>query len=196
MNTGADDIIPVLLCVDVEQDSPAPDPRTPQPWRGFESVYRYFSDLRPLMRSRTGSAANINWFLRMDPQIAVIHGSPQWAASHYSQELEALIEAGDEIGLHPHLHRWVPEDREWLLDFTDQEWIDHCVTTALHAYRDSLGRECKVMRFGFWLNHRTVELMDHAGIEVDLSLVPGQRARRHYEAGVRVVGWFSSHLSI
>lgn len=144
------------------------------PWEGFERAFASLRSLRDRIARATGSAARFDWQLRMDPQIAESYGTPYWAAERYARLLESIAAAGDEVGLHVHAFRWLPERRQWCEDYGDQDWVDHCVRMATDAYRQAFGRQCRVSSMGHrWLNDATVQLLEGLGIEVDLTIEPG-----------------------
>ena len=183
-----------MINVDVEPDPF--HPVSPDPWYGFEAAYRYLTDLRPVLEDRTGAAVRFCWFLRMDPAIEVIYGDAQYVARSYEKLLGDLMEHGDEIGLHTHLYRWLPSKKSWRLNFYDQQWIDDCVQSSLSAYAEAFGGQCSSIRFGFWINHHTVELLNRSGVRYDLSLNPGQRPRWRFELSDHPIGWYPSLLNI
>src|SRR5512137_482975 len=104
--------IPVLFCIDIEPDPR--DVRSSSDWHGFEATFEYFQALRSRLSAATGIPARYAWFLRMDPQVAVAYGSPDWAVRRYAPQFDALRLAGDEMGLHPHAWRWVDERSTWV----------------------------------------------------------------------------------
>lgn len=111
----------------------------------------------------------------MDPQITHIYGSPDWVVTRYRQLIKELEAAGDELGLHTHAWRWDDHSNDWISDFGDQGWVDHCVSSSFAAFRSSLHRPCRSFRFGDrWMNNQTLELLEKLGTQFDLTLEPGQ----------------------
>jgi len=188
--------IPVFLDVDVEHDARRPDPTAPGPFNGYEAVHRYLSELRPVLQERTGSPVRYCWCVRMDPQIAQVYGSITWIAERYGRLLEESTRAGDEIGLHPHWHRWDVDQRGWLLDLTDQSWIEDCLLSALDAFATAFGRPCRTVHLGSWVNDRLLRLADDRGVRFDLSLRPGQRRLSTFEAGGDSRGDLPSYIGV
>jgi hypothetical protein len=165
--------IPVLFCVDIEPDPR--DVRSAGDWCGFEATFEYFQALRPRLEAASGLSARYAWFLRMDPQVAMAYGSPDWAARRYARQLDTLRLAGDEIGLHPHAWRWVDERSSWVADHANQEWVDACVRVSFETYERVFGVCCRAFRFGdHWMNDATLALVESLGAVVDLTLEPGQ----------------------
>ena len=168
--------IPILICIDIEPEERRIDPQLRAGWTGFERSYEFFTHLRPRLSSATGSPVHFSWFLRMDPQIACTYGSPEWVVTRYPQLFENLAAAGDEFGLHVHPWRWDEKSKDWIADFEDQEWIEHCITSSFDAFHRSLNRPCQSFRFGdHWMNNVTLDLLERLGVRFDLTLEPGQR---------------------
>lgn len=167
--------LPVLVCIDIEPDER--NVRDAGDWRGFEATFDCFQALRPRLVEATGTPARYAWFLRMDPQVALAWGSPDWAARRYARELDALQAAGDEMGLHPHAWRWDDAWSTWVTDHGDQAWVDACVRMSFETFEQVFGRTCRAFRFGdHWMNDATMALVESLGAEVDLTLEPGQKA--------------------
>jgi hypothetical protein len=167
--------LPILICIDVEPDYRRPHPTTVADWVGFERTVEFVQSLRPRLEAATGAPVRFSWFLRMDPQIAQIYGSADWAVTRYSQILKNLEAAGDELGLHVHAWRWNQQAQDWVGDLGDQKWVNHCINTAFEAFRSSLGRACRSFRFGdHWLNDEALGLIERSGALYDLTLEPGQ----------------------
>jgi hypothetical protein len=162
--------IPILICIDAEIDERRADPNVPVDWEGFEKSYQYYNELRARLQVATGAPVHFSWFLRMDPQITHVHGSPDWVVTRYPELIEGLAAAGDELGLHVHANRWDEEAQEWIADFENQEWVDHCVRSSFKAFETSLDRRCRSFRFGDrWMNTQTMNLLESLGVQFDLT---------------------------
>jgi hypothetical protein len=155
-----------VLCVDVE-----PDERTPTAcgarWDGAD---RLFED-DTWLRSRLSTGV-INWFLRIDHQVEVLHGDDCWAAAHYAATLGRLLERGDELGAHPHAWRFA--DDSWSMCGTD-EWSVDNARRALAGFESVFGHAPPSFRYGDrFVSDAVVDLL-HAtpGVVVDLTLEPG-----------------------
>jgi hypothetical protein len=169
--------IPVILCLDVEPDPRLVNRRHPGPWTGYEATQRYIEALRPRLADVTGFPARIAWFLRMDPQVTEAYGSPTWVVDRYRGHLEAVQDAGDELGIHPHAYRWHEKLETWVHEFGDQTWVEHCLDSSLEAFERALGRPCRLLRFGDrWLNTAIVNRAERLGIRYDLTVEPGAPA--------------------
>ena len=162
--------VPTLICVDVEPDTRRPDLTLRADWKGFEECSQLFQELR----CSAGIEALFCWFLRMDPQVELVHGSAQWAAERYRAQIESLRDAGDEIGLHT--HAWRRVGAEWVIDNGDQGWVNQCVRVSFDAYQSAFGRACQSFRFGdHWMNDETFDLVESLGSRFDLTVEPGLR---------------------
>ena len=127
--------IPFILGVDVEPDKPEADPRESRaPWVGFERWVAHVRDLRPRLAEATAAPVHVTWLLRMDPQVARIHGSPAWVADRYGRELAEMRAAGDCLGLHPHAWRWQDPPGRWLADHGDPAWVEETMRLSFRTY--------------------------------------------------------------
>ena len=166
---------PVILCIDVEPDPRVVDRSEPPPWAGFEGFVERLRALRERLSKASGTAATFTWFLRMDPQVAKTYGSPTWVSERYAGELADLTRSGDEVGLHTHLWRWDSQAAEWIADYQDPAWAEHCVTMSLDAFETAFGRQCSVHRGGdHFLSGPILSVLDDRGLEIDLTVEPGQ----------------------
>lgn len=162
--------VPTLVCVDVEPDRRRPQLDYGADWKGFEKALRLFEDLR--CRSKVGVL--FCWFLRMDPQIELLHGSAWWAVERYGAQIETLRDAGDEVGLHT--HSWRRVNGEWISDYSDQGWINECVHVSFDAYKGAFGGACRSFRFGdHWMNDETFNFAENLGARYNLTVEPGLR---------------------
>ena len=173
--------IPIILCIDVEPDGFFIDRTQPLPWRGYEGAYRYFGGLREQFARVTRAPVHFNWFCRADQQVEETYGSAGWVFTHYSKLVEDLLEQGDEIGLHPHAYRWVPENNNWIEDLSNQEWVNHCIEMSFGSYKKLFGRGCDSFRFGAcWMNSETIDLAERLGVRFDLTVEPGLKLKKRY----------------
>lgn len=166
---------PVILCIDVEPDPRVVDRSEPPPWAGFEGFVERLPALRERLSEASGTTATFTWFLRMDPQVAETYGSPTWVSERYAGELADLTRSGDEVGLHTHLWRWDSQAAEWIADYQDPAWAEQCVTMSLDAFETAFGRQCSVHRGGdHFLSGPILSVLDDRGLEIDLTVEPGQ----------------------
>jgi hypothetical protein len=183
--------VPLIWCIDVEPDARIIDRRAPEPWRGFEQTVTVMRELRPWLGEVTGRTPHFSWYYRLDPQVALAHGSPAWPLTHYQAPLAELIDAGDEIGVHPHAYRFDDKLDTWVSEYEDQGWVDHCVRMCFESFREVMGRGCTSFRFGdAWLNHATLRLVEELGARFDLTLEPGMEARSTQSSHERWTGHY------
>lgn len=170
--------IPVLVIVDVEPDERQPLPGTVVSWQGFDKAWDLLSDLRPRLAAATGTPASFCWYLRMDPQIRVLHGDAEWIVHRHRRRFDTAAELGDEIGVHPHAHRWLPDRRTWRIDHGDEDWVRECIECSLDAYASAFGCPCDSHRFGDrFFSEEVVAILEQRGVRFDLSLEPGRPER-------------------
>ena len=187
--------IPALFCVDVE-----PDPRelgrsVANTWDGFEKLLIAIGPLRDLLAGSSRSDAHLNWFLRMDPQIAHTWGSSTWVAETYEPNFAALTTAGDQLGLHPHSWRWDAGQNRWTADRADEDWVEHCVASSLAAFRDAFGAPCEAHRHGDrQMTTHVARLLEDSGVRVDLTVEPGMPSVWTLVPGELSTGWIE-HLT-
>ena len=79
--------IPILIVSDCEPDPRETRPGDGAPWIGFERYFEFLSGKRAEIAQRTGAAAHFCWCWRLDPQIALTHGSSDWAVRTYASEI-------------------------------------------------------------------------------------------------------------
>jgi len=168
------DRVPVIVCIDVEPDERAPIGAHPRPWDGYQQLQRRLTELRPHLPG-LASSAHFTWFLRMDPQIDDIYGTPAWGAVAYRAQLDETLAEGDALGLHVHPFRRRDDLPGWMVDFADQAWVNHCLDVGLTAFEETWGRSCASFRFGDgWMNDATMARLQASGIRHDLTLEPGK----------------------
>jgi hypothetical protein len=166
--------VPVVVCVDVEPDLRAVDRGNPVPWSGFEFLVERVPELRRRLSEISAGPVAFTWCLRMDPQIAETWGSPCWVGDAYGDALADLVAEGDELGLHTHTWRWSVEGGEWIAEYDDPAWEEHCLTTGLDSFAKTFGRRCLTHRGGdHFLSPAMLARLGAAGVAVDLTLEPG-----------------------
>ncbi|HYH85495.1 MAG TPA: hypothetical protein VEX60_08430 [Pyrinomonadaceae bacterium] len=189
--------IPVLICIDVEPDAREIDPDAREDWKGFEESFRVFQQFRPRAEDATGAPVHLSWFLRMDPQVALVYGSHAWAARRYAGLFAALESEGDEIGLHAHAWRWDESCERWVADYADQEWVSHCVRSSFESFEEAFGRMCASFRFGdHWMNDETLDLVERLGARFDLTVEPRRTAEPDIPPGENFTGSFLDYLNV
>ena len=184
----ADELIPLVLCIDVEPDEQHVARNDPRPWRGFEAAVAWAQPIRDELARITGRPANFSWFLRMDQQVTHGYGEPTWVAHRYADHLAVLKRDGDELGLHPHAWRW-DDEVGWIVDLADGEFVSRVVQGSFHAYRDAFGETCRAHRFGDgYLSDGIIDQIMSLGVKVDVTAEPGMTHVAAVRRGARFRG--------
>jgi len=162
----------VVLCVDLEPDGR--DRFTGgATWSGTERLWHALPRLRTHIEQRTGGPAHAWWFLRMDPQIAVLHGDAGWGARRFAGELASVRAYGDELGLHTHAWRPAANDG-WISDHGNPHWVAHCVDVSRRAFLDAFGHPPRAFRFGDrWMSNALARKLARDGFCIDFTPEPG-----------------------
>jgi hypothetical protein len=122
---------------------------------------------------RTGRTPQFGWYVRTDPQIAEVYGRPDHALVAFPECAARLQAAGDYWGVHPHPIRWAPECGQWVHEFGDGESLAQSTRFALDAFGRWAGAPPRLFRAGAgFLNNRIVEVIEQAGVAIDLTLEP------------------------
>lgn len=170
----APDQIPVIVSVDAEPDEWLLRPGLHEPWYGYETCRYFFEELRPALRMATRRPVHYTWFYRMDLQIELTYGTPQWGVRRYRGHIDDVTAKGDETALHTHAYRWDVPRGAWVADHADQTWVDRCVTDSFAAYREFFGAGPASFRFGSrWMNNPTMSLVERLGARYELTVEPG-----------------------
>jgi hypothetical protein len=170
------DLIPAVLGFDVEPDLFEIPHGRPDPWTGFEQTVAVVREWRPRLERATGRPVRFSWWVRMDPQVTESYGAPGWAAEHYRAEMDELLAAGDEIGLHPHAWRWDREQTHWITDHGSPDWVRECLEVSFEAYEQAFGTPCVSHRFGsHFFSPEIVEFLRRRNVAYDLTVEPGTR---------------------
>ena len=148
-------------------------------WRGIKHGVPAIAEVLSGLQDSFGGRACATWLARADNQINDICGDYGAILERFGDILRELKGSGDEIGWHPHLHR--NTEGGWLQE-TDPDHIRNIMATAHHALKQH-GWHPTATRIGG--NYRSTALMailQHCGIEVDSSAMPGrQRKDHHYD---------------
>jgi hypothetical protein len=179
--------VPIVLCIDIEPDNRA-STDAPVPWSGFERIARDLVEpLRRRLSELTGEPVKVNWGLRLDEQIARGWGSTTWAADEYREDLDALTDQGDHIGLHIHPWRWDEELGQWIVDHRP-EWGSRVVHNGCDAYEAAFGRPAMMFRAGDGaMSGAMLEALTERGVAADLTLEHGLTQWKPF-SGERVSG--------
>jgi hypothetical protein len=134
--------------------------------------------LRDRLAERSGCAPRPSWFLRLDPDIERCFGRIDFVARRHAAVLERLVDHADPLGIHVHAYRWDPQRQVGFSDYADGEWTSHCLTAAAEAFADCFGAPARLSsQGGYFLSSSLLETAASLGIQVDVSVEPGLRAR-------------------
>jgi hypothetical protein len=187
MEQNASSLIPVIFCIDAEPDPRLVTRHSPEPWVGYETTYRYLSELRPRLEEQTGRPVRYSWFFRMDPQISESYGSAAYPLERYPNFVREMQHHGDELAIHTHAYRWSEKENNWYHDLGN-DWVAHCLRTSFEAYQLALGTACVSYRGGdYWLSTHAVNLLEQMGVRFDLTVEPGLRPGKVMQPGM--VDW-------
>jgi hypothetical protein len=176
--TDFDRTVPVVLCIDCEPDPRMVDPSDPPPLDGYRRVQEFFETWREQTCERTDAPVHLNWFFRMDPQIAMTYGSAGVFVEQHHAFIDRARTAGDGLGVHPHAWRWDDTCGGWVGDLANRDFVLESLETAVETFRSTVGHTPELLRYGdAYLDDAIVDAAEHAGIRYDLTLEPGQPAR-------------------
>ncbi|MBI5504949.1 MAG: hypothetical protein HY899_09100 [Deltaproteobacteria bacterium] len=181
--------LPVALIIDVEPDPRLFDRPEVSHWQGFHRMLELVARLRQQLRDLQQQPPSFAWLLRMDPQMRIVYGDGGWIAENFAKELAGLREAGDELGLHTHLYRQLADGHTWITDTADPAWRRQCVLEATDTWRRIFGEPCLVHSFGDRsLYEDSLDVLEEAGIRVDLTPEPGLVSKSVYRPDEKLVG--------
>ena len=183
---ATESVVPCVLCIDVEPDERAPRAAHGAPPLGFERLVNLEPALRARMALGSVDDPRVTWTLRLDPQIAILYGSPDWLATTYYAEFERFAATGDELGLHVHCWR---RDDQWVVDHGDADWVAHCANVGLDGFHGVFGHPCHAYRHGDnFMSSALARQLDASGVRVDLTVYPGRVAAPGLAPGERTTG--------
>ncbi len=170
--------VPVLFCVDCENDATHPERSDRSPWTRLERCFERLGEFRAKLAEATESEARFNWMVRADPQLAEIYGDSAWGLVRYERTWRELLQRGDEVGLHPHPQRWSEEEARWIGGQERPGWAKQVLRVAHQDYVRVLGRPPATLRFGNrFMSQDLAELAEELGFRYDLTVEPGYPGR-------------------
>jgi peptidoglycan/xylan/chitin deacetylase (PgdA/CDA1 family) len=174
--------LPIVLCIDVEPDQRMTDLSRPSAWLGFENAVPFIRTFRDRATREGGDAPRVAWFFRLDPQIRDTYGRADWPLREYRSAVDELEAAGDEIGVHTHAYRWLPDRGEWLIDHGTPSWVERCLDMSFAAFEGHFRRPVRAFRFGDrWMNAEVMAWLTRADVAYDLTMEPGHPAQPTYD---------------
>jgi len=169
--------LPVTVVVDVDPDwrlagrSARPYSGEMQ-WEGLRRGVPLLLESVARLRDADGKPIRFTWLLRSDDQMASTYGDPAYIADEFADFWHRRMDAGDEIGWHPHTWRYSEAERLWYQEHSDEDWVQHCLKEGFRA----LARRFPVRAAKpGWTCHdnQTMRTFAELGVKVDLSALPG-----------------------
>lgn len=181
--------VPILFCIDAENNDFDPARGEPKPWTHLEACFDQLGAYRHRLEQATGKSVALTWAVRADPQVAAIYGDLDWGLRTYASKWRELAAVGDDIGLHPHPQRWSEVVQGWYGGQDDPVWIAKVIRDSFEAYCKVLGRAPQTFRFGNrFMSQDIASVVESLGMRFDLTLEPGYPGRRGDLAWHRVPG--------
>ena len=169
-------LIPFVLAIDIEPDSEPAGRHTPIAIAGLNRTAAWIARLRSPIEDATGVPFRVAWFVRLDAEIAERGGRPAALADLAGDVLSAAAERGDAIGVHSHFSRWDPRLDGWLVDHGNAAFVDETLRASLAAFAGRFGHGAPIHRFGDrWSSPAALATLAELGVEIDLTIEPGQR---------------------
>jgi len=168
-------MLPLLVDIHVEPDDSFLKEGERSNWSGFESGCRLLGELRKQLEDITRAPVHFSWQFRADAQIAKNYGAHGWAFTRYAREIQVLIEAGDDIGLHQHGYRWNPESHSWTEDYASESWMEDVMSLGFEVYSRAFGKPPDTVSSGVtWTSTRLIMLAERLGARHDVTVAPGR----------------------
>jgi hypothetical protein len=165
--------IPAFLSIDVEPDAFQISCDESEHWPGYEATYEFAVSLRHQLAQASGAKPVFGWYYRMDPQIEEVCGRADFAMTAFPERTAALSEEGDYFGVHNHPLRWSSEQRLWVHDLSDRQWLRDSTKFSLDAFTACNGSPAKLFRAGAaFLCDDIVDVLDRNGVVAELGLEP------------------------
>lgn len=170
--------VPVLFCIDAENDDLDPDPKNPKAWTRLEECFDKLGAYRRNLEQSTGRSVALTWAVRADPQVAAIYGDVDWGLRNYASKWRELAASGDDIGLHPHPQRWSEIEGCWYGGQDDPLWIEKVIRDSCEGYRKVFGKVPQTFRFGNrFMSQDIANILESLGVRFDLTIEPGYSGR-------------------
>ena len=162
---------PIVVEIDVEADDYCPTTWGRAAWQGVPLAFAAVGTVRDALAAM-GHRARFAWGLRLDPQVAIGEGRPDYILSEFDDQVAAARFRGDSFGAHPHWYRLV--DGAWVEDTTDPAWVQQCIGLSLETFRAGFGRTPTWIHFGeSWMDQACFNRAVDEGIRLVLTPEPG-----------------------
>lgn len=189
--------IPILFCIDSENDDFDPDPKAASRWATVEECFDRLGRYRQRLAQSTGRDAAFTWVVRADAQLREIYGEAGWGLRAYASQWRQLLAEGDDVGVHPHPQQWSAERGGWVGGQSDAVWTVKLAKEAHRAYTEILGREPQTFRFGNrYMGQLLCAAIEELGFKYDLTLEPGYPGRSGVPPAHRVPGFCPSYFGV
>ena len=173
--------LPIAMVVDVDPDWRSAGQSSgaysgEMKWDGLRRGVPLLIDSLAELRDANGSPVRFTWLLRSDEQMASTYGDPAYIADEFGDFWRGRMEAGDEIGWHPHTWRYSEQERVWYQEHSDEDWVRRCLKEGFMA----LARRFPIQAAkAGWTYHdnQTMRAFAELGVKVDLSALPGMSHR-------------------
>jgi len=171
--------VPFILNVDVEPDERDVERGENPSIPGFDWLGSFLVSMRHRLADTLQTPVRYVWHVRVDPQIAEAFGSLDWILRRYEQEFAEFLDAGDEVGVHPHFYRWDDEHECWFVDDGNQVWLDEVLAGAFDGYERFFGRPCEILRMGDgFTSQATMRKAEELGTKYELTPEPDTTPER------------------
>jgi len=166
-----------MILIDAEPDLDTFPLDDPSPWYGMERFAEETGRLRDSLSARTGEAARLCWFMRLDPQIELAYGTPTYPAERFDRFWDEARSAGDALGPHAQAWRWNDREQTWSVELADRDYVEYMQEMSFDAFETAFGEPAIYQRFGFrFMSNDVMNLARDRGVRVDLTLEPGEPA--------------------
>jgi hypothetical protein len=189
--------IPILFCIDSENDDFDPARRNAKRWASVEACFEKLWPYRKHLAAATGHDVEFTWVVRVDHQLGEIYGDTGYGLRTYAREWAALLTAGDDVGVHPHPQRWSPAHNGWVGGQSDPAWAVALAAEAHRVYSKILGRPPQTFRFGNrYMGQELASALEALGFRHDLTLEPGYPGRNGTLPAHRVPGYCPDYFGV
>ena len=184
---------PIVVEIDVENDEYVPIVWGESAWQGVPLAFATMEAARAALAAE-GHPARFAWGLRLDPQIALGEGRPDYMLNQFDREIAAAQCHGDSFGPHPHWFRLT--EGAWVEDASDAAWVAHCIDISLTTYRNAFGKTPGWIHFGeSWMDQTCFNRALEEGIQLILTPEPGMKIDPEYLSGRQFRGKYPDYPS-
>ena len=162
-----------LLCLTIDTD---PDGLSGKVTNRHALTWDGLHHLQSLPEQLADAAAPgripMTWFVRADGQLESAFGSSTYLLDKFGKHWETVLQAGDELGWHPHLYRETASgvaaelitDPRQAQDELERLWTDLKIRFAPSAFRNGEG----------WHAPETYATVERLGFHCDSTAIPGR----------------------